>query len=796
MNALKRITTITGLSVILVTVVLVLIINRVSTKALPDYQAVLSTKRISDTVKVLRDANAIPHIYAQTDTDVYFATGVCMAQDRLWQMDLLRRVTTGRLSEIFGEEFVDTDQLLRALRFTRKSESLLPVLNTNEKQALMAFTNGVNYYIEQLNGKLPLEFSLLGYHPEPWHPIHSLNLIGYMAWDLKAGWSQVFLEELKQHLKPELYKELLPSHLPSAPTVFPQSGINWYKSSLLANNKLNELQVQVFSGSNTWAINGHKSGNGKPLLANDMHLGYNIPGIWYQVHQCSDQGLHVTGVAIPGQPFIIAGHNDSIAWGLTNTYVDNVDFYIETMHPHDTNLYKLNGQWKKLNYKKELITTKKGKTFVRYNAFTHRGPVISSFKKYPKKTVSMRWVGDVTSNEFSSIYKVNRAHNWHEFLAAFKPFKSISQNISYADAAGNIGLYCAAGIPIRKRGYSSFFLPGDTTLYDWQGLVPDNQLPVMYKPAIGYIVAANNKTTPNNYPYHVGSWYDQPYRYRRITQMLETDSLITGTDFMKMQSDNINLLAAEVIPDIVTIFENSHITLDVHQLEFYMQMKEWNYSMSKSSIVASFFEAFYYQFLKAVFLDEMGENNFTQFVENGLLHKVAFSNVWRRKNSLWYNNINTPEKEDFTTIVKNTWFKTFQQLTNNTANTRHWNWGTQHLLTLQHPLAKVNILNKLFKLNRGSFPMPGCANTITNYKNVPGNPWEIIHGASQRHIYNTAYWDSSYSIIPTGISGMPASKYYCNQTKLYVNGKYHTDWFSQLAVQKNSKYLMLIIPSQ
>ncbi|NQU53463.1 MAG: penicillin acylase family protein, partial [Bacteroidetes bacterium] len=380
--------------IILLTIIGLFFLHNLKNSAIPDYNKSLELTGLTEEVSILRDAHGIPHIYAKNETDLYRSVGFVMAQDRLWQMDLLRRVTQGRLSEILGKDQINTDLLMRALRIQEKSEKVLQSLQPEIITAVEAFAKGMNYYIE--NYPLPPEFKVLGYKPEPWQPVHSLNLIGYMSWDLSSGWgTEILLNELKKELSQEQLLELIPDLDKHKTAIYPNfilPEINIDEILLSANKELEKLGVEVFQGSNNWAVSGKKSISGKPLLANDMHLGLFAPGIWYQMHQNVAGKVNVTGLVLPGQPFVIAGHNDSIAWGMTNVMVDDLDFYAEKLNNNSTK-YLLDGEWKNLDIKNEIIKTKEGEEIIKTLKFTHRGPIVNQLKKEKEIPLSIHWVG-------------------------------------------------------------------------------------------------------------------------------------------------------------------------------------------------------------------------------------------------------------------------------------------------------------------------------------------------------------------------------------------------------------------
>ncbi|MFA6482488.1 MAG: penicillin acylase family protein, partial [Bacteroidales bacterium] len=533
---MKKILLVLGAIVVVVVIGGLIFIGQFKTKAIPDYNRDIKLKGLTAGVTVIRDSFAIPHVYAENEHDLYLAIGYTMAQDRLWQMDLLRRVTQGRLAEIFGKDLVDADLLFRALRFTEKSRGVFSRADESLRVCIESFAEGVNQFIASAGKKLPPEFGLLGYKPEPWLPEHSLNLIGYMAWDLSTGWPcEVLLDKMSQKLGPDLSKYMIPDmDSVNKTAIYPDFKLD--KSTVEALTKLSEtasvtevMGLDVFRGSNNWAVAGRKSVTGKPLLANDMHLSLNIPGIWYQMHEVIPGKLDVTGVVLPGQPMVVAGHNDSIAWGFTNVMTDDADFYQETLNPANPDQYRLNGEWKDLKKIEEKILVKGGDTVIKINRFTHRGPIISEMKKVADKVLSMRWLGNEESNEVLTVYRLNRASNWTDFRNALRTFVSVNQNAVYADVNGNIGLQSAIGIPIRE-GDRILVYPGDTTRYDWKGLVPFDELPYSYNPECGYVASANCKTAPNDYPYYISDWYVLPYRMDRIREMLTEKEKLSSDD--------------------------------------------------------------------------------------------------------------------------------------------------------------------------------------------------------------------------------------------------------------------------
>lgn len=795
MKILKRI-----LIVLLIVIVLIIIIGfsmfrHISNRAVPDYNKDLVLEGLTAPVEVYRDSFAVPHVYARNEHDLYMVTGYLLAQDRFWQMDLLRHVTEGRLSEIFGADFVETDLLLRALRFRRKSESMLKNSDSSAINMLNAFADGINMYLENNRKNLPPEFAILGYKPEKWEPVHTLNMVGYMAWDLKSGWSELILSEIRKKVDSVRYRQLIPDPSRPTPTIYPLDKTGTF-SSLLPSELmhfagLKDPGVDVFDGSNNWVISGSRSASGMPLLANDMHLGLNVPGIWYQMHQVIPGKLNVTGVVLPGAPVVICGHNDSIAWGMTNVSVDNIEFYEEKVHPDDSSLYEYDGKWLKFDEVKTNIKTSSGEEFERTLRFSHRGPVVSDFKNVKDRVITMHWVGDEESNEVRTVLLLNKADNWEDFKVALRTFRSLSQNIAYADKKGNIGLFCAAGIPVRKRDIPTGALPGHTDKYDWKGMVPFEELPYSFNPPDGYVASANNRTTPPDYPYHIGTWYSLPSRYSRIRDMIMEKDTLTIGDFKSIQLDQHSDLAKKYMPVFLQAIERRKNNSEVEEKAINI-LREWNYNMSASSPEASLFETMYHYLRECIFRDELGTQLFDNFNSTSSISRNVTDRLIGEKESLWFDDTGTPENETMDDMIYCAFLKAISYLTNNLGNDpQSWEWGKIHRLVLAHPLSTVNIIEKIFDLNPAPVGVGGSFHTVSPFSYNSNDPFDGNHGASQRHIYDLSDWDKSLTVIPTGISGVPASKHYCDQTELYVNGRYHTDYFTKEKVVAASRYRMI-----
>jgi penicillin amidase len=725
------------------------------------------------------------------EEDLYRTIGYVMAQDRMWQMDLIRRITTGRLSEVLDPGLVGADQLFRAIGFSEKSERIIEQEDPEVLACIGAYCDGINQYIEDYQRKLPFEFAMLGYKPDPWELVHTYNMIGYMHWTLASGWNEdMALYKLSQLLDTALFAELLPDMdlhtAPVFPNYGPAGGVPELTSHMdEAIDLVEQLGLQIFQASNNWAVSGDRSETGMPLFSNDMHLGQMSPGIWYQMHLVVEGKFNITGVGFPCSPYIVAGHNEHIAWGWTNLYVDDTDFYLETLHPQDSNRYLLDGEWKEMRVVTEIIPVKgSDEPEKRINRYTHRGPVISGFKDISDRAISMRWQGREKSGEFRTVHLLPKARNWEEFRHAVSTFY-VGQNANYADVNGNIGMQTVGGVPIRK-GSGIMVYPGDTSLYDWTGQIPFEELPSVYNPESGQVSSANNRTVGEDYPYLIGHWYAQPYRIERIREMLEEKEKLGMDDFKRMQKDQLSHLARKLTPMYINALEGQ---MEGIYLEAFRELEMWDYNMEATSPAALAFEISWLQLIQVLIEDEMGEHLEVLTGGGGLVRNLL-DRIITQGGSAWCDDVTTP---GITETLDDNLRKSFRLavdkiLTMFGEQPGDWKWGDLHTVSLEHPMGSVEIVDRLFRVNRGPYPTGGSFHTVCPYSYPAGESFKTNHMSSQRHIYNTADWDQSLTVIPTGTSGIPGSPYYLDQTEMFLRNEYHRDYFSREAVESNMKH--------
>ncbi|MFN2165294.1 MAG: penicillin acylase family protein, partial [Anaerolineae bacterium] len=494
-------------------------------------------------VEILRDRWGVPHIYAGNELDLWFAQGFVHAQDRLWQMDFQRRLVAGRLSEVMGQTTVPVDRWIRILSMRRVAERETALLGARCRSMLEAYAAGVNARIAQ--GRLPVEFSLLRYRPEPWTVADTLAWGKYMAWALSVNWEAELLRaNLIAHLGPELAAELERTIAGQAPTIVPPGILSQGRSpGQLALDRAEAARTfagpgaQAGLGSNSWVVAGSRTRSGAPLLANDMHLLLNMPAIWYENHLAGGD-LNLTGVTFPGIPGVVAGHNGHVAWGFTNGFPDVQDLYVERLRTVDgeTSAPRIQalfeGEWEDVQVLHEEIRVKGGQTVLEEVLVTRHGPIINALapdlagacaeEGAVDSPLALRWTAlepDPSTHE--ALMDMIRARNCREFRQALRLWLGPVQNVTYADTEGNIGYSLAGRVPVRAKGDGRVPVPGWTGEYEWAGYIPFDELPHLYNPEQGYIVTANNRPVGDDYPYDLGSEFAVGDRAQRITELLE-----------------------------------------------------------------------------------------------------------------------------------------------------------------------------------------------------------------------------------------------------------------------------------
>ncbi|HEX7174603.1 MAG TPA: penicillin acylase family protein [Pyrinomonadaceae bacterium] len=739
-------------------------------------------------VTVRRDERGIPYIEAENDEDLFFVQGYVTASDRLWQMDLLRRTARGELSEIFGRATLEEDKRRRTLGFARVAEQSADAATPQARAAVEAYARGVNAYIDSLDAKsLPPEFQILGYRPRHWTPADS-NVVGKnFAEALSTTWRIDLMRAMLADLPPEKLRELLPVASPldvlvvgtdakAAPrrtgagrtrSAVPVDSIDkdaWLRALAVEDSIFRRTQERAglfaedLAASNNWVISGRHTATGKPLLANDPHLAPSAPPIWYMVH-LSAPGLRVAGVTAAGAPGVIIGHNERIAWGLTNLGPDVQDLYLEKFDPANPRRYLTPAGWSEAEVRREEIKVRKSPADASTETVTHEvtvtrhGPVI--FERDGAR-YSLRWTAlDPRSNEFEGFRLLNRARNWNDFRAALSKYEGPVQNFVYADVDGHIGYYGAGRIPLRKTGDGSVPYDGSTDEGEWTGVIPFNELPHVYDPPSGIIVTANSRIVGTSYPHHLSHVWAPPTRARRIQQMLTAKKKLTVEDFRAVQGDTFSISGDNFAREVVRIARGAALDRRDEKWRSTVQLlADWDGRLEPDSRAALLVYEMRAQFARKIVEGAVGAERAKEF-------------RWSNSATLIDRLIATRPQGWLPTS-----FKTYPELIDEIhrsaraslsgrlgADEAAWTWGRDSQMRFPHPLAGVPFVGQQFAVQ----PLPQRGN--------PGGMASVNVGAavSMRLIADTADWDRTQHAVTLGQSGLPSSPHFKDQLADWQN---------------------------
>lgn len=750
---------------------------------LPNYNGKTETELIDDAVVIYRDSLGIPFVISQNEFDAVFALGFLHAQERLFQMDVARRAGEGRLSEVFGSKTVPFDKMFRTLRIKKVVDEFFPLIDAHGKNILNAYADGVNFYLDEYEGKYSVEFDLLGYRPEKWQPEHSLMIAKLMAFELNMSWwSDIAISHLLQIFDEEKVKEIIPDYPENAPTIIPSNlstapsiTLDLIRTDRDFRNFMGLTGTHI--GSNSWVVNSNKSSSGKPIIANDPHLAFQVPGKWYIIVIRSDN-LNVEGFSIPGLPAIVIGKNKNISWALTNVMADDSDYYIEKFDSSNTK-YLLDGNWRDLQIEKDTIFVKDSLNAEIEIKLTHRGPVVSEAHAFNelfpnelqnKANISMRWTAHEFSDEVKGILKINKAKNWNEFLDGVKEFTVPGQNFIYADDEGNIGYICAARLPIRQSVSPTLVYDGTTSASDWKGFVPFEEMPKLFNPAQNYIASANNKTI-SNYKYHISNLWEPSSRIERINEFLRSKEIFSEEDFKVLQMDFTSHYAMKIVPYILNAFKNAKV--DDENLKTTLELlQKWDFVLDAKSQTPAIYNVFLVHLLKNIFEDEMGEELFNEYIFLANIPYRVILELLEKPRSTWFNNINTNEVENRDDIIRLSLVDALVFLEEKFGkNLATWQWGELHQIEFKHFFDGVNpIIDNI--VNVGPFPIGGDGTTVFNTEYSFTEPYLNRLGPSMRYIFDFSKPDEFLYVLPTGQSGHIISPNYKNMTKHWLAGNY------------------------
>ena len=761
--------------------------------SLPVLDGAISAPGLAARVEILRDAHGVPHIRAQSIADALFAQGYVTAQDRLWQMDLSRRNAEGELSEIFGDRTLRMDIESRTLGFPQVAGRALADLSPDEHRLLNSYARGVNAFIESHRDRLPLEFVMLRYQPRPWREIDSVAVALNLATALNQTWqSDLMREHIAAMLGKELLPDVFPDHsaldvpvadvAPSATRSPKTAGANpgnlASPDSPLAKAHLPAaMEYPSGMGSNNWIVNGSHTKSGKPLLANDPHLGHSIPSIWYMVH-LKAPGLNVTGVSLPGLPLVLIGHNEHIAWGMTNTGPDVQDLYIESFNLRDPTKYLHNGQWVNAEARDEVIKVHNQRDYHFTVMVTRHGPVISHDGN---RDLALQWTLLSPHAVRLPFLHIDQASNWQEFTAALRNFNVPMQNFVYADAEGNIGYYAAGLVPIRKQGNGAVPVPGSTDDYDWTGFIPFDALPHSFNPPSGMIATANGRIVPDNYPYFITARWDPSFRTARIFQLLREGGNFTSSDMLRIQTDILSFEDEWLAKQLLAAAGKQPPSSPDAQFALNV-LKGWDGEARADSAATLVLEVTRQALLARILKPKLGKDlsGYRWPMSTIFLQNVLEQNLTR-----WL----PPGDSDFNMTLMKSLDEGVRQIPSLVHSQNHaaWKWGDTIPLTFHHPMSGgLPFLGRW--LDVGPFPQAGTGTTVK--QTTPRL------GPSMRMVVDFSDLDQSMQNITLGESGQVFSPYYRDQFAAWYGGQSLPMLFSDAAVEKGAAHKLVLEPGR
>ncbi len=825
-------------------------------RSFPQTSGQLAVSGLTAKVTVLRDDRGVPQIYADTAQDLFRAQGYVAAQDRFFEMDLRRHITAGRLSELVGPDGIETDRVIRAMGWRRVAEAELPTLAASTRQYLQAYADGVNAYIKEAGSpdKMALEYSVLGqkypgYRVEPWSPADSLAWLKALAWDLRGDYdNELTRARLSGSITPARFAKIFPpyptdtrhpilsaqdwrpgaagstrSAASAVPAVAQDARVHDAAARTVyaeVANALDQLPVMVGRGngigSNSWVVGPQRSSTGKPLLANDPHLGVGIPGIWYQT------GLHcrsvsaacpfdVTGFSFAGLPGIVIGHNQSIAWGITNLGPDVSDFYLEQVNG-DT--YRRGNSYLPLKEHNETIKVAGGPDVTITVRETVHGPLLSDVipsvaqagksalvegkAEAASYAVSLAWTGLLAGHTADAIFKINTAQNFAEFRSAARDFAVPAQNLLYADTQGHIGYQAPGQVPIRASSTAGappgyWPAPGWDPKYDWTGFVPFEKMPTAYDPPEGFIVAANQQVSASQTPFLTTEW-DYGFRSERIRDLITATPKVSPERMSQIQGDTRNEFAPTLVKSLLAVnLDNDPFTKEAQNL-----LRKWDYTQpggkSPQAPAAAFYNAVWSNVLELTFNDDLGALK----ADGGSQWMQAVSGLLKEPSNTWWDNRKTTGvTEGRDEILRQAMVAARLDLTKKLGKAPvTWQWGRLHQLTLEHKIlggdTELAPVRAIF--NRGPWQMPGGSSIVDANGWDAGKGYQVDWAPSMRMVVNLGDLDASRWVNQTGNSGHPYSDHYVDQADAWVANETYPWPFGEKAVQAAGGDVLTLIP--
>jgi penicillin amidase len=761
----------------------------------PTYEGELILGGLANKVIVKFDPKGIPHIYAESKEDAYYSLGYLQSQDRLFQMEMIRRIATGTLSEVLGEEFADTDKLFRTLSIEQKSQEFYKAFQGRDgeyKTAAEAYFDGINEFVRE--GPTPIEFTVIGIPKREFTVKDAYNAAGYMAFGFADGFR---VDPLTTKIAMTLGKEYLEdiglhSHYDSS---YIKSYINEESLNLAALAKnLDDMKIPLIHGSNSWVVGSEKSATGAPIFENDTHIGYSQPSVWFEAHLEYDD-TSIYGHFLGGFPFAILGHNSYAAWGMTMFENDDVDLFQEKLNPDDENQILRNGSWKPLTQREEVILVKDNEPIKLTVKSSDHGPIVSNIlvsDSIVADPVSVYWEFLHGENDLlEPTYNLGLTSNISEAREAVSLIEAPGLNVMYADKEGNIAWWAAARLPIRPAHSNSKLILDGTGKDDYLGYYPFNANPQAENPPWNYVYSANNQPDTVNGKFFPG-YYRPLDRASRITKLLEAKDKWTVTDIKRMTADVTSGVAQVVSKEMA--LELAAIDGELYK-DLILILSTWDGDHQ----VADNGPSVYYNFLSWTFYyamaDELGYDDY-KALSNLEVMKRSYLMFLQNDSSIWWDDKATTKVETQMDILDAAARATLKTLENvyNSNDPATWAWGTIHTLNHGHALGQVDALKPYFDV--GPYPITGGNEVINNmmFRLDTTGYFPVYAGPSMRTIIDLGNIEKAESINPTGQSGHFLSPFYANQAQEYVNVEFRPQLMNEAEIETTKSSTLILMP--
>ncbi|WP_304198387.1 penicillin acylase family protein [Flavobacterium alvei] len=792
MKTLKKIL----LSIIAMFVILVLVSIGFYFYSKPTYEGEQKLKNIKNETTVYFDDFGVPHIYANSQKDAMTALGYVHAQDRLWQMELLRRIAPGRLSEMFGSKLLKTDRFFAGLGIDENSEKAIANLDKNSEayQLAMAYLDGINQYMEE--GKTPIEFQILGLKKDKFTLRDVYNIFGYMSFSFAmAQKTDPLLTDIRNKLGSEYLKDFrLDGSLGKTQIKnFDGKTIEYAKISKSVASLLDNSPVPAFIGSNSWVIAPQKTKNGKVLFANDPHIAFSQPCTWYEAHIVVPD-YEMYGYYLAGTPFPLLAHNRNYAFGLTMFENDDLDLFQEEDNPKNKNQYKTANGFQNYTIRKETIKIKDSSDVVLEVRETQHGPIMNDLLDGIKgtKAVAMSWIYTQQKNQIlEAVYSLSHSKNLDDFRKGVSLIAAPGLNIMYGDTKGNIAWNTSGKLyKLDKSINPNFILNGTNGIDDKKEFLDFSKNPHAINPSWNYIYSANNQPEAVDGYLYPGYYLPQD-RAKRISNLLQPKNNWTKEDVGKMLNDNTSLITPSIALNLIASLDLK--SLSNNEKQAISILKKWKGSNELTDVAPTIYQKWIYQYLKNTFEDELGETDFEMLLSTHIIKQIIEPQS-RNENSIWWDDVTTKnKKETRTEILNKSFHEAIIALENQLEkDINSWTWNRVHTLEHQHPLGQVAALRRIF--NVGTFEVPGSTEVINNlfFSFSYSGEYQVKGGPSTRRVIDFSDIENSWSILPTGQSGNPFSKHYNDQAEMYNSGKFRKMKMNKEEIEKTSTKLVFV----